>query len=249
MIKRFVYAALFGALVLCWGAPAGAVHAQEAGCPVDLSDIAAILVRAQAEAASGGVERALTLLQQADELLAEAETICASAAQHGGIALTEDYLAASFALNYPLGWTLGDNYNTTSGGGVIMANRRPVLDGFRSGVPILETGDRYVQVSIGTASEVSGNPFASEDLAENVQFIRNRLAEQFEITAEAEYYTLAGTDSARFSIANQQFEGVTLVLQIRPDRFALVLGVGVLREDNAGLIALVEGIGRSIRLF
>lgn len=236
--------ALLLVFVLCALFPLSA-WAQGSLCQIDLSDVNAILTRAQAAAARGDPERALALIQQADEALAAIESRCDLEVVEPDVTLEQVYTSPddTFSVRYPEGWIVG---SSAGGSSVALGTDESAASALEAAEPQMSAGQQGALIVFGTPAEVAGSVAVERSLDGIVSHFAAQLAANFLVRSSGEVFILNGHPAASLEFTGQAFDGLIIVVEHGEGRqYAIVAGAaasGEIAEFRETLQAIAASV-------
>jgi hypothetical protein len=231
-------------LLLCALLPLSA-QAQGSLCQIDLSDVNAILTRAQAAAAGGDAEDALALIVQADQALAAIESRCDLIVVEPDIALEQIFTSQdnTFSVRYPADWVVG---STPSIGAVTLGTDENAANALQSAEPNLAAGQRGALIVFGTPAEVAGSAAVERSLDGIISHFASQLAASFLVRSSDDVFVLNGRAAGSLEFTGEAFDGMIIVVEIvEGSQYALVAGAsasGEIAEFRETLQAIAASV-------
>lgn len=231
------------ALLVIGGAVAPAA-AQNSLCDVDLSDVSALLTRAQAAAASGDPAAALALVNRADRLLAAVENRCDLPQVTADAPLGEPYTAAGgFTLNLPSGWAV--DAESAAGGGLLIGSTADAARAMAQAEPALPAGQAGMLIAYGSPAALTSGTLRAGDLEAVTRFFQIALGSTYLLEGDPAYILLNGRAAAQIGFSGAGFEGQALIVEPSPGVFAVVAAAAPRGELNA-LIPTLQAVAASL---
>lgn len=239
-----------------------ATEAEPPPCAIDLSEPAALLVRAQAHASAGDSAAAMGIMEQAIAALVAIREACDVAADHASpaptVALpaddpppadedetTQTYTPpeGTFSAEFPAEWQLsGDAFSVLAGTSDNAIAALTLID-----VP-LRRGDRGAAVVIGTPDMLAPDVAADGSVAHIIAAFRRTFTDDFGLSIGAiQDLSIDGRDGQGFRYNTDGYSGLLLAAPLDGDTYLLLLAIAVTGED-ADLPALALAIAASVRL-
>lgn len=222
------------------------LQAQGSLCQIDLGDVNAMLTRAQAAAAGGDPERALALIQQADQALAAVESRCDLQVVEPDVELAEVYTAqdSTFSLRYPAEWVVGSSANANS---VTLGTDENAANALQTAEPNLTAGQGGALIVFGTPVQVAGGATTVQRSLDGIiDHFAAQLAASFLVRSERDVYVLNGRAAASLDFTGNAFDGMIIVVEFVEGRqYALVAGAAPSGEI-ADLEPTLQAISASI---
>ncbi len=228
------------ALVLALGILPAA--AQNSLCQVELSQVNALLTRAQAAASSGDQPAALALINRADGLLAALETRCDLPAVAVSVELGDEFVANGFSLRLPIGWA---SDTETASGSLLIGSTPDAARAMADAEPSLTAGQAGMLIAFGSPSQLSGGTLRTGDLESLARYYQIVLSNQYLLRGAPTYYLLEGRGVAQIEFSGVNFEGQTLIIETSPGLFAVVAAAAPRGEADA-LLPTVQAVAASI---
>jgi hypothetical protein len=236
-MKRMLLALV---LSVCLLAAPAVISAQDAPCDIDLQDVAALVVRAQAEASAGDTSAALATLDGIQDAIDAIESACdgtgvaaaTPAPEPTAPPLTADGLATFVSadgvlrFNYPPDWLIYDS------GAANWAEATIIMGDtfFVSGALVPGLNYQGVQLYIGDAAWVSLQSDMADDatLEDIVAALREtyETSEDYEVIA-SEAVELGGWAVVRLDVLgiDTGLDVTIYVLEVASETFAQVVGI------------------------
>ncbi|MCA0455821.1 MAG: hypothetical protein LCI00_17725 [Chloroflexi bacterium] len=241
--------------VISLSLPFNAAYAQTADCAIDVQPIVATLIEAQTAAASGDQDAALQQLADAKTAIETLEAGC-TAEPLPPPELSETFTAPddSFTFSYPAGWVAGQFVLTLdsfgNGGRAIIGSNETALDMLTQTIDNtkLEPEEQAAMIIAGSPSTVLYSLGIYDSTVEQPDLST--------LEALTDYIQLAIKDgplfkeiadpvyegqTASFTIADTEFDGMVLVSQLDTDKFAFTLLIG-----DTGTQAAVNSVAQAI---
>lgn len=230
------------ALVLLLAVGLVPAAAQNSLCRVDLSEVNALLTRAQAAASSGDQAAALALINRADGLLAALEARCDLVSVAVSAELGDEFAADGFTLRLPAGWSA----NTETAPGSLLIGSTPEATASMSNAePALAGGQSGMLIAFGTPSQLTGGTLRAGDLEALARYYQIVLSSQYLLRGAPSYYLLEGKPAAQLEFSGTGFEGQTLIIETSPGLFA-VIAAAAPRGEAAALLPITQAVATSI---
>lgn len=236
---RLKLALLIGMLLIVGVLPAAA---QNSLCQVDLSQVNALLTRAQAAASSGDQAAALALINRADDLLAALEMRCDLPVIEASVDLGETYAGDGFTLRLPVGWAA----DTEAAAGALLIGNTPEAAALMAGAePALASGQAGMLIAFGTPAQLSSGTLRAGGLEAVARYYRIVLGSQYLLRGDPIYALLEGKPVAQIGFSGTGFEGQTLIIETAPGLYAVVASAAP-RGETGDLLALTQAVAASI---
>lgn len=218
------------------------IAAQNGLCQVDLSQVNALLTRAQAAASSGDQAAALALINRADGLLAALETRCDLPTVELSAGLGEAFTGNGFTLHLPPGWTA----DTEAAAGTLLIGSTPEAAALMAGAePALPGGQAGMLIAFGTPAQLSGGTLRTGGLEAVARYYRIVLSSQYLLRGDPTYYLLDGKPVAQMEFSGVGFEGQTLIIETSPGLYAVVAAAAP-RGEAGDLLPITQAVAASI---
>lgn len=240
-------------IILCLSLLFVPVSAQDATCNIDLASTVALLVQAQASAAGGDTEAALTQIAQAQSKLDAFADLCGSPEDIDGPAtpveleLTQTYTFEDFngdtTFSFPAGWV-----QTEDSGGVLIGTSNEVVSrDFDSEPPPFASGEAAIYLIVDTAGGFG--PGDAQDPVALLETLRSQVPPSFgsstapvAVTVNdrpAALFTISGaaTDLMLMSVELGTFDGEPVFVQ-----FIMLTAPGELNAFETTLQAVAETV-------
>lgn len=219
-------------------------QAQGSLCRIDLSSANATLTQAQAAAAAGDLERALGLIQRADQALAAIEARCDLEVVQPDVALEQTYTGqGGFSVSYPAEWVVGASANANS---ITLGTDEAAANAIQTAEPNLTAGQRGTLVVFGTPAEIAGGASVERTLDGVIDHFASQLATSFLVRNTDHVYVLDGRAAASLDFAGASFDGMMIVIEIVEGReYALVAGAAA-KGELADFLPTLQAVAASI---
>jgi hypothetical protein len=235
-----ILAALAGLL----GAAARPVAGQNSLCDVDLSEVSALLTRAQAASAGGDAAAALALVNRADERLAALLNRCDLPAVTVDAPTGETVTGAGYTLTLPAGWSV--NGEAAAAGGALLIGSTPeAARAMAEAEPALAPGQAGMLIVYGPPAQITNGTLRAGDLEAVTRFFQIALGSQYLLEGDPVYLTLNGRAAATVTFAGGGFDGQALIIEVAPGQFAVVAASAPRGELNA-LLPTVQAVAASL---
>lgn len=232
-------------VLLAVGVVVAPASAQNSLCNVDLSEVSALLTRAQAASATGDQAAALALVNRADALLATLENRCDLPAVTTTAELGDLYTAAGgFTLNIPQGWA-ADADTASASGGLLIGSSTEAARAMADAEPTLSPGQAGMLIAYGTPSAISGGNLRTGNLEAVTRFFQIALGSTYLLEGDPAYFLLNGRSAAQLGFSGTGFEGQALIVEPTSGQFAVVAAAAPRGELNA-LIPTLQAVAASI---
>ena len=239
------YASLALVALLLAGLVALPASAQNNFCKVDLSEVSALLTRAQAASSSGDPASALALVNRADALLATLENRCDLPVVTPDVALGDAVTAPDgFTVSLPAGW-VADAETAAASGGFLIGSTAEAARTMADAEPALAPGQAGMLIAYGTPADVSFGTLRSGDLEAVTRFFQIALGSTYLLEGDPAYIQLGGRPAAELGFTGGDFEGHVIILEAAPGQYAVVAASAPRGELNA-LIPTVQAVAASI---
>lgn len=218
--------------------------AQNSLCDVDLSEVSALLTRAQAAAASGDAAAALALVNRADERLAALLNRCDLPSVTVETPTGEMASGAGYTLSLPAGWSV--NANSAAAGGALLIGSTPeAARAMAEAEPALAPGQAGMLIVYGPPAQITNGTLRAGDLEAITRFFQIALGSQYLLDGDPTYLLLNGRAASALTFAGGTFEGQALIVEAAPGQFAVVAASAPRGELNA-LLPTVQAVAASI---
>jgi hypothetical protein len=240
MRRLLLLLVLIGLLVVAI-APASA---QNSLCRVDLSEVSALLTRAQAASAGGDPASALALVNRADALLAAIENRCDLPEVTVTAAAGDAYTANGFTLNLPPGWAV-DADTAANSGGLLIGTSTEAARAMSAAEPALPPGQAGMLIVHGSPSAITNGALQSGDLEAVTRYFQIALGSAYLLEGDPNYFMLNGRASAQLGFSGAGFEGTVILTETAPGRFAVV-AASAPRGELTALAPVAQSVAASI---
>jgi hypothetical protein len=206
------------------------VSAQNSLCQIDLSSITATLTRAQAAAARGEADQALALIAQADEALNLIESRCDLPTITAAGTLEETFVSddASFAIQYPAGWSITPSENGSS---IVVGTDSAAAETLQTAEPTLNPGQQGVLIVFGTPAVITGNQPVDASLEGVIRYFQAQLATFYLVRGSPQYFMLNGRLASQFEFTGDGFDGLMIIVELAEGtQYAVVAGAAAKGE-------------------
>ena len=232
-------------VLLIAGAVVLPASAQNSLCDVDLSEVSALLTRAQAASAGGDPGAALALVNRADALLAALENRCDLPEVTVSAELGDLYTAAGgFTLNLPPGWVV-DAETAAASGGLLIGSTAEAARAMAEAEPTLAGGQAGMLIAYGSPAAISGGSLRAGDLEAVTRYFQIALGSTYLLEGSPSYFQMDGRSAAKLGFSGAGFEGQALIVEPTPGQFAIVAAAAPRGELNA-LIPTLQAVAASI---
>lgn len=225
--------------------PIFAASAQD--CAIDLSDVVAELLQAQAAASGGDTEAGLTQIAEVRAALAEITDACAEAGIEAGVLLDNRFVAPNnaFIVYYPSGWVEGIFSPNAEAGAIYLGSTPLAAQALNTSVPQIAAGEQALVVAVGSANTFGVRETPSIEAI--LQQFGERMLADFETTAELEMSSLADRAVGRVEFSSETFDAVMVGIQLEGrDLYAIVVGVAAPGELDT-VRHLADAVALSVR--
>jgi len=224
MYSKRLIGLLAAMCLLLAGLPALAQQSDDAGCDIDLSDIAVLLIEAQDAAGGGDTTTALSLLADAETQIGELREVCGGALGAFNTFTTSN---GEFRFNYPSDYAFFEENRST----FIIATSEQARDLFFETGPDFPAGEQAIGVLIGTARQVGGQ--RDDDLAAIAASYDTQLSETGYEVGEQTETEIGGNAAIRLDFAGNTFSSTLIAIDLGNNNFAVTVGTGAADEFDA----------------
>lgn len=233
-------------ILLCLLVVAWPLHAQtdNAPCEIDLSEVVALMVRAQAQASAGNTSNALRLLDDVQARLNRISAGCSEASaqvrptppsdedapsQSTITGDTQTYTAPQnrFSVTFPATWTFtGDAASLLAGTNQDVINALTLVDAQ------LARGERGVAVVVGTPDELAPNVTRSADIDAIIAAYQVTFVNDLGLSiGGAEQINIGDREGRGFRYTTAGYSGLLITAPLEDDLFLLVLAIAPPGDD------------------
>ena len=235
-------------LIILMCIPMFAASAQQSTCTIDLSDVVADLLRAQAVASGGDAEAGLAQIADVRAALAEISTTCAEAGVDVGVVLDNQFVALNnaFIVNYPSGWVEGNFSPNAEAGAIFLGSTPAAAQALNTSIPQLASGEQALVVAVGSANTF-GVGDDNPSLEAILQLFAERTLADFETTGELGMSSLEDRSVGRMEFGGEAFEAVLVGIRLGDrDLYAIVVAVAAPGELDS-VRRLADAVALSVR--
>jgi hypothetical protein len=215
--------------------------AQSSLCRVDLSQVTALLTRAQAAASSGDQAAALALINRADDLLAAAENRCDLPVVEMTAELGDEFAGDGFTLRLPQGWSA----NADATGSLVIGSSPEAVNAMAAAEPELASGQAGMLIAFGTPAQLSGGALRQGDLDALARYYQIVLGGQYLLRGAPNFYVLEGKPAAQMEFSGSNFEGHVVIIETSPGLYAVVAAAAP-RAEAGLLLPVTQAVAASI---